>query len=129
MLTLFHYTDMTLQEEDLSELKTLLSKRAARKGNVTRIKNEFILGPSTALRNIDQHELQTKLDTLLRHQELFENIQARVIAVATAVELVADSLTLEDQCNSINITIRLFQSDLGASGQKLSSEKIWRPSP
>ena len=39
-------------------------------------------------------------------QELFENIQAQVIAITTAEELVADSLTLEDQHNSINFPPR-----------------------
>ena len=106
---------MPLPEEDLSVINDplqLRNKRSARKGIVTRLYNDAGITRETSLRHLNLPDLQTRMEKVERHQELFERIQERIESLTTAEDQAKDQATVDDQRSGIQTIQRLFRSTL-----------------
>ena len=98
----------------INDLRTLLSKRSAHKGTITRMHHDLGLAHASKLSMLDTYDIQEKLDTVLKNQKKFELIQARVKQVANPEELKSDEATLEDQCAGISMVRKMMETTLKA---------------
>ena len=98
----------------INDRRTLLSKRSARKGTITRMHHDLGLDHASKLSMLDTYDIQEKLDTVLKNQKKFELIQARVEQVANPEELKSDEATLKDQRAGISTVRKMMETTLKA---------------